>query len=288
MMPITVPDFSWYQSKSSERGAPSSCPYANVHKCPRYYASVHMLGAAKVITSISTSKVEALDAFWRESGLLPVIEEEDTCIGGGDGRITALENFCPEVAFTYFRFYASYLARYVDETDKDCGHRIAEREKIPGDWRYEWGFLSACHFLDCSVYNQVDTFNLKGVGNFERLAHSNVVILIGRLEQCLEKNDPAGVLHAAANILETTAKDIIKSDSINNQTLGGFIEKYKKASSLPEDIKSVVGKIYGLRNTMPLSGHGSTQAPSITMQDAIIIAAATKFIVEVEYRMARI
>lgn len=102
------------------------------------------------------------------------------------------------------------------------------------------------------------------------------------------KNDPAGVLHAAANILETTAKDIIKSEGINNQTLGGFIGKYEKESSLPEDIKSVVGKIYGLRNTMPLSGHGSTRAPSITMKDAIIIAAATKFIVEVEYRMARI
>ncbi|WEL88160.1 hypothetical protein P0D90_32045 [Pseudomonas sp. CBSPCBW29] len=176
----------------------------------------------------------------------------------------------------------------MDEIDKDCGHRVAERESIPGDWRYEWGFLSECHYLECVVYNQVDSFNLKGVGNFERLAHSNVVVLIGRMEQCIEKNDPAGVLHAAANILETTAKDIIKSESINNQTLGSFIEKYEKDSSLPEDIKSVVGKIYGLRNTMPLSGHGSIRAPSITMKDAIIIAAATKFIVEVEYRMAKI
>jgi hypothetical protein len=287
-MPIIVPDFSWYQSKSSERGAPSSCPYANVHKCPRYYASIYMLGKARAITSMSTSKVEALDAFWNESGLLPVIEEEDTGISGADGRITSLSNFCPEVAFTYFRLYASYLGRYVDEIDKDCGHRVAERENIPGDWRYEWGFLSECHYLECVVYNQVDSFNLKGVGDFEKLAHSNVVLLIGRMEQCIEKNDPAGVLHAAANILETTAKDIIKSESINNQTLGSFIGKYEKESSLPEDIKSVVGKIYGLRNTMPLSGHGSTRAPSITMKDAIIIAAATKFIVEVEYRMARI
>ncbi|MFJ3120437.1 hypothetical protein ACIPI6_28270 [Pseudomonas protegens] len=287
-MPIIVPDFSWYQSKSSERGAPSSCPYANVHKCPRYYASIYMLGKARTITSMSTSKVEALDAFWNESGLLPVIEEEDTGISGTDGRITSLSNFCPEVSFTYFRLYASHLGRYVDEIDKDCGHRVAERENIPGDWRYEWGFLSECHYLECVVYNQVESFNLKGVGDFEMLAHSNVVLLIGRMEQCIEKNDPAGVLHAAANILETTAKDIIKSESINNQTLGSFIGKYEKESSLPEEIKSVVGKIYGLRNTMPLSGHGSTRAPSITMKDAIVIAAATKFIVEVEYRMARI
>lgn len=186
-MPIIVPDFSWYQSKSSERGAPSSCPYANVHKCPRYYASIYMLGKARAITSMSTSKVEALDAFWNESGLLPVIEEEDTGISGTDGRITSLSNFCPEVAFTYFRLYASHLGRYVGEIDKDCGHRVAERENIPGDWRYEWGFLSECHYLECVVYNQVESFNLKGVGDFEMLAHSNVVLLIGRMEQCIEK-----------------------------------------------------------------------------------------------------
>lgn len=287
-MPITVPDSSWYQSKSSERNVPSSCPYANVHKCPRYYASLYMLGKARVTTSISDEKVRALDFFWKESGLLPVIAEEDTGISGGDGKTTSFSNFCPEVSFTYFRLYASYLGRYVDEIDKDCGHRVAERENINGDWRYEWGFLSECHYLDCAVYSQVNEFNSKRIGRFDRLVHANVVVLIGRMEQCLEKNDPTGVLHAAANILETTAKDIIKSDSIKNQSLGGFIDKYELESSLPEEIKSVVGKIYRLRNTMPLSGHGSTQAPNITMQDAVVIAAATKFIVEVEYRMARI
>ncbi|MFJ4053181.1 hypothetical protein ACIPZC_06895 [Pseudomonas sp. NPDC089743] len=287
-MPITIPDSSWYQSKSSDKGVPSSCPYANVHKCPRYYASIYMLGEARVTTSISDNKIEALDSFWKESGLLPVIEEEDTGISGSDGKTTSFSNFCPEVTFTYFNYYASYLGRYVDEIDKDCGQRTAERENIPGNWRYEWGFLTECHYLDCAVYNQVKDFNSKGIGRFDRLAHSNIVVLIGRMEQCLEKNDPAGVLHAAANILETTAKDIIKSDSVNNQTLGSFIDKYTNESSLPENIKSVVGKIYSLRNTMPLSGHGSTQAPSITMQDAVVIAAATKFIVEVEYRMAKI
>lgn len=287
-MPITIPDSSWYRKKSSERDAPSSCPYANVHKCPRYYASIYLLGEAKVTTSISADKKEALDAFWENSRLLPVIDEDDTSINGSDGRISSFSNFCPEVTFAYFRYYASYLGKYADEIDKDCGHRIAERENIAGDWRYEWGFMSACHYLDCNVYSQVHDFNSQGIGKFDKLAHSNVVVLIGRMEQCLENNDPTGVLHAAANILETTAKDIIKSDSIDNQTLGGFIDKYKKESSLPNEIKDVVGKIYSLRNTMPLSGHGSTKSPSLNMQDAIVIAAATKFIVEIEYRTKKL
>ena len=287
-MAITVPDSSWYRKKSSETDAPFSCPYANVYKCHRYYASIYMLGEVKMITSIDDDKKIDLDAFWAESDLLPVVEEDDTGISGFEGKASSFSNFCPEVSFTYFGYYASYLARYVDEIDSDVGHRIAALENITNDWRYEWGFLTECHFLDCSVYSQVRGFNSKGIGRFDQLAHSNVIVLIGRMEQCLEKNDPSGVLHAAANILETTAKDIVGSEKIANQTLGSFIKKYKKESSLPEEIKNVIGSIYNLRNKMPLSGHGSTSVPNINMHDAIVIAAATKFVVEIEYRTKKI
>lgn len=287
-MPITVPDSSWCRVKSSEAGVACSCPYANVHKCHRYYASLYVLGEVKMITSIGDDKKAELDKFWKQSGLVPVIAEDDTGIGGPEGSPSSFSNFCPEVAYRHFSYYASYLARYVDEIDKESGRRIAERECIKNDWRYEWGFLSACHFLDCSVYNLVDGFNSKGVGKFDRLAHSNVVVLIGRMEQCLDSNDPSGVLHAASNILETMAKDVLGDENLANKTLGSFIEKYKKESSLPEEIKNVVGAIYNLRNTMPLSGHGSISEPNIAMQDAIVIAAATKFAVEIEYRAKKI
>ncbi len=287
-MAITVPDSSWYRKISSDADAPFSCPYANVHKCHRYYASIYMLGEVKIITSIGDDKKADLDAFWEESDLLPVIAEDDTGISGSEGRSSSFSNFCPEVSFTYFHYYASYLAKYVDEIDRDVRHEIAARENITNDWRYEWAFVTACHFLDCGAYSQVCEFNSKGIGKFDQLAHSNVVFLIGRMEQCLENNDPSGVLHAAANILETTAKDIIASDKIANKTLGSFIVKYKKESCLPEDIKDVVGSIYNLRNKMPLSGHGSTNEPNINMHDAIVIAAATKFVVEIEYRTKKI
>ncbi len=287
-MPITVPDSSWYRAKSSESGAACSCPYANVHKCYRYYASIYMLGEVQMITSISDEKKSELEEFWKQSDLVPVIAEEDTGVGGSEGSASSFSNFCPEVTYTYFGYYASYLARYVDEIDKDIGQRVAGREGVEDDWRYEWGFLTACHFLDCSVYNQVNDFNSKGIGKFDRLAHSNVVVLIGRMEQCLESNDPSGVLHAASNILETMAKDVLGDEKLANQTLGSFIEKYKKGSSLPDAVKNVVGAIYSLRNTMPLSGHGSTKEPNIDMKDAIVIAAITKFVVEIEYRTKKI
>ncbi|MBA1300792.1 hypothetical protein [Pseudomonas carnis] len=180
-MPITIPDSSWYRSKSSEKKAPASCPYANVHKCPRYYASMYMLGEARIITSINNVKKTSLDAYWASSGLLPVIAEEETCIHGRQGNWSAFSNFCPEIAFAYLRYYASYLAKYVDEIDSDCGRRIAEREKYPNDWRYEWGFISPCHFLDCSVYNQVREFNSKEIDINKRLIPKHNQVFVQQL-----------------------------------------------------------------------------------------------------------
>lgn len=287
-MTITIPDAAWYRRLSLENSAPVSCPYANVRKCPRYYASVALLGDAKITTSINDSQRTDLKAFWQDSGLNPVIAEDDTSINGDSGHWSSFSNFCPEVTFKYFHYYADYLSKYADEIDRDCGYRIAVRDKVPNDWRYEWQSVSGCHFLGCSVYDQVHDFNLRKVGKLDRLVHPNVVTLIDRMEHCLEMSDQAGVLHAAATILETMAKDVLNSDSIQDQTLGGFVEKYKKESNLPDNIKSVVEYIYKLRNITPLSGHGSTNAPNITMQDAVIIAAATKFIVEVEYRVKKL
>lgn len=286
-MPITVPDSAWYRAKSACANAPLKCPYANVKKCYRYYESIYMLGEAQLITSISDDKKVELETFWSEKNLRPVIAEESTEISGSVGRWTSFSNFCPEVSFTYFGLYASFLAKYVDDIDKDIGQRAAERDGINNDWRYQWGFLSECHFLDCSAYNQVDIFNSQKTGNLEKLVHSNIITLINRMEQCLENQDPSGALHAAANILETMAKDILGSDNLLNETLGSFIEKYRKESLMPEEIKNVVGSIYKLRNQMPLSGHGHTKAPNINMHDAIVIAATTKFIVEIEYRLRK-
>lgn len=173
-MAATVPDSSWYRARSAETDVPSSCPYANVHKCYRYYASIYMLGKVKMITPISENKKAELDAFWEESGLAPVITEEDTGISGAEGKSSSFSNFCPEVTHKYLGYYASYLSRYADEIDKNIGQAIAEKENVSNDWRYEWAFVKECHFLDCSVYNQVADFNSKKIGKFGQLTQGKI------------------------------------------------------------------------------------------------------------------
>ncbi|GHD04997.1 hypothetical protein GCM10007320_66490 [Pseudorhodoferax aquiterrae] len=226
-------------------------------------------------TEIYEHQRQELDHQWKASNLLPVMEEDETAIGMDGHHLGYLVNVCPEVTFKYFGYYTSYLARYVDEIDKASGERRAQRERLEDDWRFEWARVAARHFTDCSVFHQVQRYNVRAGGKFQAIAHPNVLTVLERMEHCLETDDPSGALHAASNALETLAKHLLDDRTVDEKPLGNFIDKYEKASQLPNEFKAVARQIYNVRNRTPLSGHGSTNAPSMTMQDAIVIAAAT-------------
>ena len=115
--------------------------------------------------------------------------------------------------------------------------------------------------------------------------HPNIRKLCERMDRDVRAEDPAAVLHAAASIFETLAKDIVGNPKIDNQPLGGFFEQYRKASQLPNKILDYVKQVYEDRNTTPLAGHGSKQLPKITVDDAIVLAEMTKAIVLIERQL---
>lgn len=283
-MSITVPDYRWYKEKSLEKAVPSECPFANVHSCPRYYESLYMLGEVHMITKMGSDTIKELDALWEKSKIKPILEEEMTYIYGGDGKNSTFGNFCPEVSYKYLSYYADYMSKYADCIDQEHGAKTAEYENINNDYRYVWAIVKETHYLDCSVFNKVKAYNSERNYKLNNLVHKNIVILIDRMEVCLEEEDYSGVLHASASVFETMAKDIIDSEAIENQTLGGFIAKFNKESSLPDNLKAIVKEVYNLRNTTPISGHGSTKSSQISFDDALVIVALTKAIVEIEYR----
>lgn len=155
-----IPNAEWYKSKSADSNVASACPYANAHKCPRYYSSLYLLGKTKVTTSIAEDKTKALDEFWEKSEILPIIAEDDSSIFGSDGKKSYI-NFCPEIAFSYLGYYANNLISYADEIDQDIGQRIAEKENLDNNWRHYWSSVSACHYLECTAFNQTEIFNKK-------------------------------------------------------------------------------------------------------------------------------
>jgi hypothetical protein len=116
--------------------------------------------------------------------------------------------------------------------------------------------------------------------------HQNIRVLAKRMDNALEQKDTSGVLHAAASIFETLAKDVVKNPSIQNKTLGGFFELYRNNSLLPSPILDYIKQVYDQRNTEPLAGHGSTTLPSITPAEAIVLVEMTKGIVRSERKLA--
>jgi len=91
-MDFIYPDLSWYSEISDQKNVSLRCPYANVHRCPRYYSSLYLLGNDGITTKMETEKIQKLNELWNKSDLLPVITEHDTSIMGSDDGVR-LHNF---------------------------------------------------------------------------------------------------------------------------------------------------------------------------------------------------
>ena len=112
--------------------------------------------------------------------------------------------------------------------------------------------------------------------------HPNIRKLVERMDGAIKAKDPANVLHTAASIIETLAKDVLADVKLEDQSLRSFFDKYRKASELPEPLLEYMESIFKARNTTPLAGHGSTKPPDITMKQAVTVAEMTKAMVRIE------
>lgn len=115
--------------------------------------------------------------------------------------------------------------------------------------------------------------------------HPNIRVLVNRMASALENSDYPSVLHSSASIFETLAKDVVGIPGVQDQTLASFFDRYKKDSQLPTELQAKVLDTYKSRNSTPLAGHGSTQAPSITKTEAVTLCELTKAFVRIEYHL---
>lgn len=141
--------------------------------------------------------------------------------------------------------------------------------------------------------NLADSFGIKIYSlseleeeNFDT-EHVNIRFLILRMEQSLGSKDYPSLLHASASVFETMAKQVVNLDSIQDQTLGAFFEKYRKVSMLPNAILDYILETYKKRNTMPLAGHGSLKVPTIVHDEAVVLFEMTKAFVRIESKLQR-
>ena len=115
--------------------------------------------------------------------------------------------------------------------------------------------------------------------------HPNIQILMDRMDNALRRDDYTDVLHSSASIFETMAKDVVGIPAVQNQTLKSFFARYRRDSTLPDEVLDYILAIYESRNVIPLAGHGSTQTPNIPREAAISLAEMTKAFVRIEYKL---
>lgn len=152
-MSFVVPDLEWYTGRSGDLHRLPRCPFAAVEACPRYYQSLSLLGGAGS-TPIDQQEDERLLKKWEESDLWPKTREQDTSIIRREGDAHQFRNFCPEVAFQRFGYFASYLGRYADEIDRNVAHaKLGNHSAARTDWRWVWASVEPQHYSDCQLFS---------------------------------------------------------------------------------------------------------------------------------------
>lgn len=116
--------------------------------------------------------------------------------------------------------------------------------------------------------------------------HPNIRLLVQRMETAYEQGDFSAVLHAGASVFETLAKLVINNTKVENETLGGIFQGYRKRSNLPDAVLDYIKETYDRRNTEPLAGHGATTPPDISGEEAAVLIEMTRMVVKLERRLA--
>lgn len=153
-MATIQPDLPWYTEISASKNLSPRCPFASVHRCPRYYESISLLGQVGVATSIDADEDQSLLERWKRSDLWPVTKEQAVQVMGAEGKPSHFHNFCPEVSFDRFGWFASHLSYHADEIDVDVAHRnLANEGATAHDWRWTWSLATPMHYADCRLYS---------------------------------------------------------------------------------------------------------------------------------------
>lgn len=147
------PDLKWYSNISAGKGIPTHCPFASVHRCPRFYQSLSLMGHAGS-TAVDPAKDEQLKARWEHSDLWPITAEQATALMGTPEK-QSFVRFCPEVMFERFGLFVKTLHPHSDEFDQECILEL--KGPYRAGWEYNWSSLTELHYSDCNMYSLLES-----------------------------------------------------------------------------------------------------------------------------------
>jgi len=154
-------DLAWYSGESRKQKLSPRCPIAHAELCPRYFESVEALGRAGRITQIPSERVASLDRKWK--AFQPVIAEEEPWLRSSGGELgerdrLSVHNFCPEVCYDVYGYFASDMFDYTDEIDRREDRTDYNREGIKEKFDSRWERVTPRHYTACREYSIHTTF----------------------------------------------------------------------------------------------------------------------------------
>jgi uncharacterized protein (TIGR02391 family) len=104
-------------------------------------------------TQIEPEQDQLAQQRWHLSDLLPVTGEQATGVAGTE-KSKMFMNFCPEVMFERFGWFATFLSDYADEIDRESAYtRLKRIGADHEDWRWVWSSLRSMHYTECRFYS---------------------------------------------------------------------------------------------------------------------------------------
>jgi len=100
---------------------------------------------------VPDDRVASLDKKWKP--FEPVIDEESPSFSKVGDTLLSISHFCPEVVYERFRYFASGLYGYGDESDRDVAQKAYEREGIAEQFDPAWASMTPRHYTECREYS---------------------------------------------------------------------------------------------------------------------------------------
>jgi hypothetical protein len=120
---------------------------------------------AGVATRISEDRILVLDRKWKP--FQSVVAEEAPSCDSANGHFTGVDQFCPEVSYDIFGYFACALHRYADEIDQAIAMQSAKRHNALQDLDVTWNTIVPRHYTECREYSIHGSFadtKPRGVG----------------------------------------------------------------------------------------------------------------------------
>jgi len=155
MQEVINPDIQWYENVSSSKSLSRRCPYATIKLCPKYFFSYSLCSQVGSMSKLSKKDDDEAMRLWGKTDYLPMIAENEPTVSGDD--VKNYRNYCPEVLYVLFGYFASSVHHFNDEIDQQIAERHLSKIKADrNDWRWIYSSILPLHYSECEHFSLLE------------------------------------------------------------------------------------------------------------------------------------